>query len=54
MSLRFVRVMRFARCSYHPPKTSKKRASQRWGWINEHPFRKMEKKFPSKWSTSIR
>jgi hypothetical protein len=28
---------------YHPPKTSKKRASQRWGWINEHLFRKMEK-----------
>jgi hypothetical protein len=27
----------------HPPRTSKKRASQRWGWINEHLFRKTEK-----------
>jgi hypothetical protein len=28
---------------YYPPRTSKNRASQRWGWINEHLFRKMEK-----------
>jgi hypothetical protein len=30
---------------YHPPRISKKRVSQRWGWINEHLFRKMEKRF---------
>jgi hypothetical protein len=28
---------------YHPLGTSKKRAFQRWGWKNEHLFRKMEK-----------
>jgi hypothetical protein len=33
---------------YHPPRTSKKRASQRWGWRNEHFFRKMEKRFLNK------
>jgi hypothetical protein len=33
---------------YHPPRTSKKRASQGWGWINEHFFRKTEKRFLNK------
>jgi hypothetical protein len=28
---------------YHPLRISKKRASQRWGWINEHLFRMTEK-----------
>jgi hypothetical protein len=39
--------------NYHPPRTSKKRAAQRWGWLNEHLLRKTEKRFINKWSTSI-
>jgi hypothetical protein len=34
--------------NYRPPRTSKKSASQRWRWINEHPFRKTEKRFLNK------
>jgi hypothetical protein len=33
---------------YLPPRTSKKRASQRWGWISEHLFRKTETGFLNK------
>jgi hypothetical protein len=33
---------------YHPPRTSKKRVSQRWEWINEHLFRNMERRFLNK------
>jgi transposase len=33
---------------YHPLRTSKKRASQRWGWINEHLFRKTGRRFRNK------